>query len=133
MGACTHQDEEVANVNAQKLRKCALIMGIIMFAALFVSGSHRLIGTTSPVAEPIPLRIVNAYLCSAAAASECIEAHRNQHQEHAVKVVPVQMQETHSAFHGTLSRHADSNGNILFDVSYMRSVYQSFALGDGFV
>lgn len=103
----------------------------LAFALLLISGAPRLIAS-SDVYESAEIRIrpVQAYLCNPAA------------QEHAqTSRHPESRQESHAAFivfHaepdalGASMLYADANGNVISCASYMRSVYQVFALGDGF-
>ena len=111
-------------------RKLLLAASLALFACLLITGAQRLIGCeTEPAKASVP-RLMQAYLCST---PSC---------ETEAGTARVSMEGTRSAqaalptgrlcaLPGGVS--ADANGNVITSgVSYLRSVYQAFALGDGF-
>ena len=115
------------------LRKAALFSFSLVFALLLVSGAPRLIANSGEDSHAeISVPRVQAYLCG----SPDMELHGFQ-AEPCVNVRYAHPGEAalFSAA-GTPERstvNADANGNVLMRANYMRSVYQVFALGDGFV
>ena len=109
-------------------------MGLFVtcFAVLLVTGGGRLIGHPDPLIlldNELPAEV---FLCSIQESVEQImplaakgrESQRSDHHAHSDEILP-------AAQAPALCR--DSNGNVLVGCSYMRAVYQAFALGDGFV
>ena len=114
-------------------RKTILFSFSLVFALLLVSGAPRLIADSCEDSRAeISVPRVQAYLCG----SPDMELHGFQ-AEPCVNVRYAHPGEAalFSAA-GTPERstvNADANGNVLMRANYMRSVYQVFALGDGFV
>lgn len=112
-------------------RSLLFVCTLFVFACLLISGGSRLIG--SDVQEnPIPVRSaasIRAVLTNAI-------THRAQvgvqlrHEQRSQYMQALPAPEDRSLNHLTL---CDANGNVLGEKTYMRAVYQSFVLGDGFV
>ena len=111
-----------------------LLMGLFVtcFALLLVTGGGRLIGHHDPLIlldEEMPTEVCLASLQASIeqtkpAALRERESQRSDQHAHPNEILS-------AAKSPALCR--DSNGNILVGCSYMRAVYQAFALGDGFV
>ena len=103
----------------------------LAFALLLISGAPRLIASSDVYKnDEIRVRPVQAYLCNPVAQehAQTSQHPESRHESHAAFI----------AFHaepdapGASMLSADANGNVISCASYMRSVYQVFALGDGF-
>lgn len=123
---------EEADVMAKKSeRSLLLVCMLFVFVCLLLSGGSRLIG--SEIQEkPMQLRPPES-ICAelSRVIAQRIESSlviRREHSAPYIQVTPERQDRMLS--HRALS---DANGNILGSRTYMRSVYQSFALGDGFV
>ena len=111
-----------------KLLLCAFL---VCFAFLLVTGADRLIACDEPTVVFVESVPASAYTCSMQTHSELngpleskvYEAQRKDLPAHPDKSV-LRMEAAGIC--------CDSNGNILAACSYMRAVYQAFALGDGF-
>lgn len=108
-----------------------LFSALIVFSCLLVSGLPRLIGhEAAKDAIPIPVSSrVPPVLCSAAEAhTQSCAADRAEHDE------TVRFGGICSVIRNPqISVCSDANGNVLVSGTYLHAVYQSFALGDGFV
>lgn len=106
---------------------------LLAFSVLLLSGAPRLIAADAQEMQPVYERVVPAYLCSVAAAQNLAESDADFTRRQCTREERAEI--TFALSRSMLSRlpYADANGNILAARSYMRSVYQSFALGDGFV
>lgn len=108
-------------------RNALLALCLTLFACLLLSGSQRLIasGEDRPSSAP-----VTTYLCGApayAAQADRQDDCRARWEGRAAEAVQALLV---CALSGACS---DANGNVLTSaVSYLRTVYQAFALGDGF-
>lgn len=103
----------------------------LAFALLLISGAPRLIAS-SDVYESAEIRIrpVQAYLCNPAMQEHVQTSQRQESgafSHEAAMVFRAEPDAPHA-----ITRDADANGNVISCTSYMRSVYQVFALGDGF-
>ncbi len=101
------------------------------FSVLLLSGGARLIGSReSEKAVPIQAQtIVRAAWISAPAPREETGAPQQRGQS-------VQRQETAAVPESPVPHRpeaCDANGHVLKSRSYLRTVYQAFTLGDGFV
>lgn len=116
-----------------EVRKLFLLCFVAAFAALLFSGAPRLIGSDGVKHEGIGIRGVQACLCAATNAesqSFCTEGGEiNRSSGRCSSLVFTADLGVNEA----CDLLADANGNVLGENSYMRSVYQVFALGDGFV
>jgi len=115
-------------------RKAFLFCFLLAFAALLVSGAPRLIADSGEDSHAeISVPRVQAYLCGssqtelhdsqAEPSMNCRFAHRGE----------AALFSAAAGTHEKCAVDADANGNVLVRANYMRSVYQVFALGDGFV
>ena len=106
---------------------------VLAFSVLLLSGAPRLIAADAQEISPVCERVVPAYLCSSSSAQNLAELDADTSRRACAREEYAEI--ASSVASGMLNRLliADANGNILAAVSYMRSVYQSFALGDGFV
>ena len=113
-------------------RSMLFAASLALFACLLLSGAQRLIGSQlqggqSPAAAP-----AQAYLCSASPAYvlSTEDGSRDKAGEYrdSVDALPAGR-----PFAQPRGARADANGNVIASgISYLRSVYQAFALGDGF-
>lgn len=115
-------------------RKVFLSCFLLVFAVLLISGAPRLIARScEELCAEISLPPRQAYLCMYPETqlhriqSDCEEHSRFAQNDE------VALFRASSGMPVTCVSDMDANGNILLDASYMRSVYQVFALGDGFV
>ncbi|MBR5301796.1 MAG: hypothetical protein IKU38_03080 [Clostridia bacterium] len=112
-------------------RSVLLFCMLFAFACLLLSGGWRLVGSAH-ADDPIPVR---PYASIRAAFSTAQE--RTQESVAAVRRVSCaqRMHSMPAGEHQALKRLvlSDSNGNVLAGDTYMRAVYQAFALDDGFV
>ncbi len=117
----------------KQIKSIGFALCLMAFAVLFLVGSPRLIGHAGEEGpQPVPIRlarVVPAMLnqASGVQAEHGCPAHGEHQQQRLIAVKPESAQIVH---HLVLS---DANGNVLGGRSYMHEVYQSFALGDGFV
>ena len=104
----------------------------LCFVCLLISGASRLIASTPEETE------YSVYLPRAACLGSMPEGSSQVGMETSYR----SRQDRRVASDRILSnlnadvhmpQRADANGNILGEISYMRSVYHVFALGDGFV
>ncbi|MBP3427770.1 MAG: hypothetical protein J6M47_05870 [Clostridia bacterium] len=111
--------------------KLLLCTFLVCFACLLVTGADRLIEREEPsvmLAQNVP---ASAYTCRLQTQSELnglLEAREYDAQR---KDLPAHSGKSALRME-TAGICCDSNGNILAACSYMRAVYQAFALGDGF-
>lgn len=108
-----------------------LSLFLLAFACLLFTGAPRLIaaGDDAPKAFRRDCRL---FLCSAqssAVQSSEAEAARRQNT---VQRMDAALVLAYTGANSHVLPGTDANGNVLSSVSYMRSVYQVFALGDGF-
>lgn len=113
-------------------RRMLLAASLALFACLLLSGAQRLIGCQAQSGQSSAAAPAQAYLCSAAPsyAQSAEEGARGETGEHrsAFDALPAG-----SPCAQPRGARADANGNVIASgVSYLRSVYQAFALGDGF-
>jgi len=114
-------------------RKAILFSFSLVFALLLVSGAPRLIADSCEDSRAeINVPRVQAYLCGSPQtelhgyqAETCVNV-RYAHRDEAALFCAAGTPERSTV-------NADANGNVLMRANYMRSVYQVFALGDGFV
>ena len=115
------------------LRKAYLFCFSMVFAVLLISGAPRLIASSENEMCNEILYPVQAFIC----VSPSMDQHSQQTELDASGRVVLRDEKTmFYASTGTLDSciiHTDANGNVLVNANYMRSVYQVFALGDGFV
>lgn len=112
-------------------RDAFFVFAVFSFACLLLGGGSRLIASPEKEAGPIVLResFMSASLtCPPSTRADELPDHKNQENRQAA-----------SAAYCLLNREiscsipqTDANGNVLRRASYMRTVYQAFALGDGF-
>ena len=131
MGYPNHAREEASEVARKYERKLLFACMLFAFACLIASGGWRLVagygeGQLMPDRPYAQIRTV----ISAAPANP------------SQTVSPVQRESGVQRMHTapapdnrilTQSAESDSNGNVLAAGTYMRAVYQAFALDDGFV
>lgn len=116
-------------------QKVFLLCFSFAFAALLLSGAPRLIATSDEGTNKADVRTrpEQAYLCSGSAAeANASDAERIESNRFAQRNVAVWLYCAMGMHEGCMA-DADANGNVLMRGNYMRSVYQVFALGDGFV
>lgn len=110
-------------------RSLWLLLVLIAFSCLLVSGGSRLIGHNGEIEETRNVQVMRAAINSAPGSyTESGLPERNHHDHAAAQTVF----ESGSSRPDTLVC-SDANGNVLVGGSYMHAVYQAFALGDGFV
>ena len=119
-------------MNKTKGQKFVFALVVLAFCCLLLGGGSRLIA--SPQDEPaliLPsVSWMNASLtCMPATQAQSLQQPQ-QEEENALGTALVCFAPTQRPMHAL---QTDANGNILGTVSYMRAVYQVFALGDGFV
>jgi len=114
------------------LRSAAFFCFMFLFAVLLVGGWPRLIAQADQAADQaVTMRLVPARIDAQRVSFESASGAAVQHSHREKPACDRQ----DASVRGPQSHAApctDTNGNILFSVSYMRSVYQAFALGDGF-
>lgn len=107
-----------------------LLLGFA-FVCLLLSGGSRLIGAQGEE-EPAPVQAASlvraAFVSAPAPRAETGAAQMREHsvQRHAQTPAPEP-----PVLSGLAA--CDANGNVLGSQPYLRTVYQSFVLGDGFV
>ena len=113
------------------VRSLVLLSVLIVFSLLLVGGGPRLIGhadgdETGVIAAAVPLR---------AALSQVPQGHEETvlHRQSAPQPQRREIVSDQHDMHMPERVISDANGNVLRCVSYLRAVYQSFSLGDGFV
>ena len=116
-----------------EVRKLFLLCFVAAFAVLLFSGAPRLIGSDGVEHEAISVHVVQAYLCAATnAESQSVYAEGGEINRPSGRC-NFTVFTADSGVNEACDLLADANGNVLGENSYMRSVYQVFALGDGFV
>lgn len=116
-------------------QKAFLLCFSIAFAVLLLSGAPRLIAASGEETDKADIRMrpEQAYLCSGSVMeTNTSEAEQIESNRFAQRGDAVQLYAAAGAPEGCTA-NADANGNVLLRGNYMRSVYQVFALGDGFV
>ena len=117
----------------QKMKSFCFFICMSLFVCLLISGANRLIVYQDDGLEPLQIRRIPSYLCCAPSGRIPLGegdggamSHAEGEKRDAASSEPIRLTTQSAAY-------SDANGNILRSVSYMRSVYQSFDLGDGFV
>lgn len=112
-------------------RSVMLCVCILLFSGLLLCGGTRLIGSQQEEAPRDRMVVKAAYLCSAPP--------QNQETQQGVQEQP-KGERTDAALvavvspgNPSITLKRDANGNVLFHKSYLKTVYQAFSLGDGFV
>jgi len=112
-------------------RNVFLAFTAFTFVCLLLSGSSRLIAGPDDAVEPIRLSdswFAASLTCPAAAHEQLIAENGTQkNRPLSAAAVRLMIDETVPS-----APQTDANGNVLLQQSYMRTVYQAFALGDGF-
>lgn len=106
-------------------------IGCFAFIALFLSGAERLVAREKDERTVSPPRAVAAFLS---------EAHANTHsgERGETREMGGERQTRQASglsparVHVSLLLRSDANGRVLSSRSYLREVYEVFALGDGF-
>ena len=107
-------------------------MCMALFVCLLISGADRLVVQQGTETSPPVFRVVPAYFrCAPMSRAQIGEYELTEQRTADDSALIVQNACTGSSVHEPV--FADANGNVLRSLSYMRSVYQSFDLGDGFV
>ena len=114
-----------------KVRSMLLAASLVLFSCLLISGAPRLIGCEAAREQVVLTQPVQAALCAAPAYAQG-EADGAQSTSGEQRT-----QDAALPAAGNCAQprdiHADANGNVLASgVSYLRTVHQAFALGDGF-
>ncbi len=116
-------------------RSWRLLLGALcgfVFALLLCGGAERLVGGEEPSRAVSPPRAVAAFLTGAHAEpqsgerSEARPTGGERQARPASGLSPARVRVT-------LLQRSDANGRVLSGRSYLREVYEAFALGDGFV
>ena len=114
-----------------KWRRMLLAASLVLFACLLVSGGQRLIGSDAAREQVVLVQPVQAALCAAPTYAQG-EADRAQSTSGEQRAQDAALPAAGSCAQPR-DIHADANGNVLASgVSYLRTVHQAFALGDGF-
>ena len=111
-------------------RGMLLIAVVFVFSCLLLSGGSRLIASPDKPAEPVfprESRLSASLTCPARVQTQELHEGKAQESRDAGEASPPFI-----AVHAPRPPQTDANGNILRQTSYMRAVYQAFALGDGF-
>ena len=104
----------------------------IAFVCVLLSGAGRLVAREEGRQEAV--RPVAVQACLTASSGESREAGRRQAEDSgdvrrgplaSLQAAPMRRAPVNAA-------RSDANGNVLRGASYLRTVYQAFALGDGF-
>ncbi len=112
-------------------RDMFLVFAVLAFACLLLGGGSRLIASPEAPSSPILPRegwLSASLTCPPSAQMQEIEARRVQEE----RPISASILYLHADEIGPCPPQTDANGNILRQASYMRAVYQAFALGDGF-
>lgn len=117
-----------ANEVRRSLSAFFLAFCAMAFACLVLCGASRLIAGAPEGEKPADMaEPAQAYFISPAAESLCQADKQTPLRCEIMPAVCVRQAEA------SLPRvQRDANGNVLSGVSYLRAVYQAFALGDGF-
>jgi len=113
------------------VRSLVLLSAMIVFSLLLAGGGPRLIGhadeyETGVMASVIPLRCALSQAPQGNGETGLLRQSGSQPQRRAMAV--------DRQYNPMPERViSDANGNVLRCSSYLRAVYQSFSLGDGFV
>jgi len=132
MGYLNLAREEADEMAKKGERSLVLLCVVFGFVCLLLSGGWRLVGTAAGGEEPMPVREfaqVRAVLSQAqeppAQTGVSVQREESAQRMHAAPVPQDQ------ALNPRVT--SDANGNVLLGQTYMRAVYQAFALDDGFV
>lgn len=132
MGFCTHGKKEAGKVNDSSWQKMLLAVFFICFVCLFATGAERLIADEEHPSAPISGKVFAACIgCSHSSQTEAEKHLRRDHEPGRREECCAEDSDGHVSPAAAIS--CDANGNILSCRSYLRAVYQAFALGDGFV
>lgn len=105
-------------------------LALLAFFCLLLSGGSRLIASPetpkSPIVAPVAVRA--SLVCAPQGETQVLAARQESHHTQERRMVA-----WCDATRAMTLPVTDANGNILSHDSYMHAVYQSFALGDGFV
>ena len=123
--------EEAGNMTRKCERKLLLACMLFAFACLILSGGWRLVaGQGGDDWAPVrPYAQIRAVL-SAAPVQPSQTVSPVRREAGVLRMHAASAPESRTLIHGAES---DSNGNVLAAGTYMRAVYQAFALDDGFV
>ena len=110
-----------------------LAVFLLTFAVLLISGAPRLIASPSDAPPAVYAMLYPTELCSAPSAPSESGNAEDMQRAGSVRREDVAHISAHASASVQPAPGADANGNVLVCVSYMRSVYHAFALGDGFV
>ena len=114
-------------------KKLFLLCFVAVFAVLLFSGAPRLIASDGEEHETINIHTVQAYLCAVTNAESQSSLTEGGEINRFAGRCEFTVFSADSDANVACDLLADANGNVLSETSYMRSVYQVFALGDGFV
>ena len=123
--------EEAGEMARKSERKLLLACMLFVFACVILSGGWRLVaGYGEDQSMPVrPYAQIRAVLSAAPVQpSQTVSPVRREAGTQRMHIAPAP--ENRSLNHSVAS---DSNGNVLAAGTYMRAVYQAFALDDGFV
>lgn len=102
----------------------------IAFVCVLLSGAGRLVGREEMPEEAV--RPVAVQVCLTVSSGESREAGREAEGSDVHRGPLASVQETPACRAPVSASRRDANGNVLRGASYLRTVYQAFALGDGF-
>lgn len=104
---------------------------VLAFVCVLLSGAGRLVASKEPQQEAV--RPVAVEACLTASSGESREAGREAEGGGDAHRRPLaSIRETPLRRAPVSAARSDANGNVLRGASYLRTVYQAFALGDGF-
>ena len=103
-----------------------------LFACILLYGAPRMIAGEERTFLPDAARRIDAYISSSSAQPEREAAESASGREAFSKRTYAASACAQLSTCLPVGNAVDSNGNVLHCGTYMRSVYQSFALGDGF-
>lgn len=132
MGSFTHCAGRWQSLKHQGIRFAFLFTFLLTFAMLLVLGAPRLIASAPEMPSPICEHAMQTYLCAAPIEGGQVSQAEVSVKAHAVFRMDAALVSAHMSAGEQHAPGADANGNVLMAASYMRSVYQVFALGDGF-
>ena len=131
MGYPSHMREEAGEMARKSARSMLLFCMLFAFACLLLGGGWRLVGTAQED-DLIPARpyasIRASFSPAQARENERASVVKGESTVQRMHRMPAQ---DHQALNHLVP--SDSNGNVLAAGTYMRAVYQAFALDDGFV
>lgn len=131
MGHLNYMQEEADTMSRNNGRSLALVVVLLVFSCLLISGGSRLIGHTSECRTET-IRVS----WPVAAALSSVPESQGETALQAQRAFALQRQSGAACAEDERPPAcvcSDANGNVLRCRTYLHTVYQAFSLGDGFV